>query len=163
MENDKSKTEYEKEQKAIREYLKRQKENIKRPYQAGSPAKDQQRLKDYGNLSKKDDFVYPNIKKQLKDNHKHIDIVFMQGWITEYHVAEEDAELIKKLDKDKIYDDNCKSYPKTSIKFKEKKVFINKLNKLNKGYAFLDKIKGTNPVMRKIVDCSDKNLIGDKY
>ena len=46
----------------------------------------------------------------------------MQGWITEYHVAEEDAELIKKLDKDKIYDDNCKSYPKTSIKFKEKKV-----------------------------------------
>lgn len=163
MENDKSKTEYEKEQKAIREYLKRQKENIKRPYQAGSPAKDQQRLKDYGNRSKKDDFVYPNIKKQLKDNHKHIDIVFMQGWITEYHVAEEDAELIKKLDKDKIYDDNCKSYPKTSIKFKEKKVFINKLNKLNKGYAFLDKIKGTNPVMRKIVDCSDKNLIGDKY
>ena len=163
MENDKSKTEYEKEQKAIREYLKRQKENIKRPYQAGSPAKDQQRLKDYGNRSKKDDLVYPNIKKQLKDNHKHIDIVFMQGWITEYHVAEEDAELIKKLDKDKIYDDNCKSYPKTSIKFKEKKVFINKLNKLNKGYAFLDKIKGTNPVMRKIVDCSDKNLIGDKY
>ena len=163
MENDKSKTEYEKEQKAIREYLKRQKENIKRPYQAGSPAKNQQRLKDYGNRSKKDDFVYPNIKKQLKDNHKHIDIVFMQGWITEYHVAEEDAELIKKLDKDKIYDDNCKSYPKTSIKFKEKKVFINKLNKLNKGYAFLDKIKGTNPVMRKIVDCSDKNLIGDKY
>ena len=163
MENDKSKTEYEKEQKAIREYLKRQKENIKRPYQAGSPAKDQQRLKDYGNRSKKDDFVYPDIKKQLKDKHKHIDIVFMQGWITEYHVAEEDAELIKKLDKDKIYDDNCKSYPKTSIKFKEKKVFINKLNKLNKGYAFLDKIKGTNPVMRKIVDCSDKNLIGDKY
>ena len=163
MENDKSKTEYEKEQKAIREYLKRQKENIKRPYQAGSPAKDQQRLKDYGNRSKKYDFVYLNIKKQLKDNHKHIDIVFMQGWITEYHVAEEDAELIKKLDKDKIYDDNCKSYPRTSIKFKEKKVFINKLNKLNKGYAFLDKIKGTNPVMRKIVDCSDKNLIGDKY
>ena len=67
MENDKSKTEYEKEQKAIREYLKRQKENIKRPYQAGSPAKDQQRLKDYGNRSKKDDFVYPNIKKQLKE------------------------------------------------------------------------------------------------
>jgi len=78
-------------------------------------------------------------------------------------VAEEDAEIVHKLDKDKIYHD-IKSYLRTSIASKEKKVFINKLNKLNKGYAFLDKIKGTMPVMREIVDCSDKKLIRkDKY
>ena len=134
MANDKSNTEYEKEQKAIREYIAKQ--SIRRPYQGGKVGTDQQKLKNYGNRSKKDDFVYPGIKKQLKDKHKHIDIVFMQGWITEYHVAEEDAELIKKLDKDKIYDDNCKSYLKTSIKLKEKKVFINKLNEQKQGYAF---------------------------
>jgi len=163
MANDKSKTEYEKEQKAIREYLKRTKHSIKRPLQGGAVGKDQQRLKNYGKPSTNDDFVYPNIKNTLKKKHKHIDVVFMQGWIKEYHVAEEDAEIVHKLDKDKIYHD-IKSYLRTSIASKEKKVFINKLNKLNKGYAFLDKIKGTMPVKREIVDCSDKKLIRkDKY
>ena len=100
-------------------------------------------------------------KKQLKDKHKHINIVFMQGWRSEYIVAEEDAQLIHKIDKNKEY--HQISYFRTSIKRKEKKDFINELHKENKGYAFLDRIKNTNPVMRIVVDSSDKKLIGEKY
>jgi hypothetical protein len=162
MGNDKSKTEYEKEQKAIREYIAKQ--STKRPYQGGATGKNQQKLKNYGNPPKKDDFVYPQIKKQLKDKHKHIDIVFMQGHVSSYYVAEEDAELIKKIDRTKEYN-SIDAYFRTSIAPKEKERFINELKEMNKGYAFLNMIKGTDPIIREIVDCSDKNLIrdGDKY
>tara|TARA_Y100000996_G_scaffold400661_1_gene370867 strand:- start:265 stop:753 length:489 start_codon:yes stop_codon:yes gene_type:complete len=161
--NDKEdkKTKKAKEQKQIQDYLARRKNSINRPYQGGAPGLTQTRISKFGARQKKYDFVYPGIKKQLKDKHKHINIVFMQGWRSEYIVAEEDAELIHKIDKNKEY--HQISYFRTSIKRKEKKDFINELHKENKGYAFLDRIKNTNPVMRIVVDSSDKKLIGEKY
>ena len=155
------KTKKAKEQKQIQDYLARTKNSINRPYQAGSPGLTQTRVSNFGTRQKKSDFVYPSIKKQLKGKHKHIDVVFMQGWLSEYIVAEEDAELIHKIDKNKVY--HQISYFRTSINPKEKKDFINELQKANKGYAFLDRIKNTNPVMRIVVDSSDEKLIGEKY
>tara|TARA_B100001029_G_C14963547_1_gene395947 strand:+ start:268 stop:759 length:492 start_codon:yes stop_codon:yes gene_type:complete len=162
--NDKEdkKTKKAKEQKQIQDYLARRNNSINRPYQGGAPGLTQTKVRKFGARQKKDDFVYPSIKKQIKGKHKNIDIVvFMQGWRSEYIVAEEDAQLIHKINKNKAY--HPISYFRTSIKRKEKKDFINELRKVNKGYAFLDRIKNTNPVMRKVVDCSDIKLIGEKY
>ena len=86
----------------------------------------------------------------------------MNGLSTRYYVAEEDAELIHKLDSEKTYRPDI-SYFLTSIGRNEKKKFIGKLTEQNKGYVFMDMKKPiTDPVMRTIVDSSDKALIGDE-
>ena len=102
------------------------------------------------------------VKVKVKAKYKHIDIVFMNGLSTRYYVAEEDAELIHKLDSKKEYRPDI-SYFLTSIGRNEKKKFIGKLTEQNKGYVFMDMKKPiTDPVMRIIVDSSDKELIGDE-
>ena len=32
-----------------------------------------------------------------------------------------------------------------------------------KGYAFLDMIQGTDPILRRVIDSSDASIIGKKY
>ncbi len=122
----------------------------------------QQDLKNYSQKKIRGDHVYPGIKNTIKAKYKHIDIVFMHGLSTRYYVAEEDAELIHKLDSDKEYRENI-SYFLTSIPRDEKKEFIKKLAEKNKGYVFMDMKKPlTDPVMRVIIDSSDTELIGDE-
>ena len=122
----------------------------------------QQKLKNYPIGSKQRDLIYPGIKNQVKSKHKHIDIVFMHGLGTRYYIAEEDAELIHKLDSAKKYSDGL-SYFRTSISIREKSKFIRRLSEENKGYVFLDMIKNTDPVVRVVTNSSDPNLIGDEY
>ena len=120
----------------------------------------QTNLKKYPKKNYVKDYVYPGIKNQIKANNKHIDIVFIHGLTSSYYVVEEDAEYIHKLDSTKEYVENV-SYFRTSIGKGEKDKFIKKLKKRNKGYVFLDMVlPKTDPIMRVIVDSSDKNLIG---
>ena len=123
----------------------------------------QQKLKNYPSNSQNRDLVYPGIKNQVKANHKHIDIVFMHGLATRYYIAEEDAELVHKIDASKEYSDDL-SYFRTSISIREKSRFIKLLKEANKGYVFLDMIfPKTDPIMRVVAASSDPSLIGDKY
>jgi hypothetical protein len=119
-------------------------------------------LKNYPKKKIRGNLVYPGIKNTIKAKYKHIDIVFMHGLSTRYYVAEEDAELIHKLDSNKDYRENI-SYFLTSIPRDEKKEFIKKLAGKNKGYVFMDMKKPlTDPVMRVIVDSSDPELISNE-
>ena len=129
--------------------------------QGGQTGMRQTNIKNYSKKKYRRDNIYPGIKNTIKAKYKHIDIVFMNGLSTRYYVAEEDAELIHKLDSKKTYRDI--SYFLTSIGRNEKKEFIDKLTEQNKSYVFMDMKKPiTDPVMRIIVDSSDKELIGDE-
>jgi len=120
----------------------------------------QTKLKKYPKKNYVKDYVYPGIKNLVKSNYKHIDIVFIHGLTSRYYVVEEDAQFIHALDSTKEYVENI-SYFRTSIGKGEKDKFIKKLKKRNKGYVFLDMVlPKTDPIMRVIVDSSDKNLIG---
>jgi len=157
------------EQKKDREEMEAIKKNIEankapdaRIFQGGGTGSVQQNLKNYPKKKFRGNHVYPGIKNTIKAKYKHIDIVFMHGLSTRYYVAEEDAELIHKLDSDKEYRENI-SYFLTSIRRDEKKEFTKKLVEKNKGYVFMDMKKPlTDPVMRVIVDSSDPELIGDE-
>ena len=130
--------------------------------QGGQTGMRQTNVKNYPKKKYRRDNIYPGIKNTIKAKYKHIDIVFMNGLSTRYYVAEEDAELIHKLDSKKEYRPDI-SYFLTSIGRNEKKKFIGKLTEQNKGYVFMDMKKPiTDPVMRIIVDSSDKALIGDE-
>lgn len=123
----------------------------------------QTNLKKYPKKNSVKDYVYPGIKNQIKAKSKHIDIVFIHGLIASYYIVEEDAEYIHKLDNKKEYVENL-SYLRTSIGKSEKEKFIIKLEDNNKGYVFLDMVlPKTDPIMRVIVNSSDKELIGNKY
>jgi hypothetical protein len=123
----------------------------------------QTNVKKYPKKNSIKDYIYPGIKNQIKANNKHIDIVFIHGLIASYYIVEEDAEYIHRLDSKKEYNENI-SYFRTSIGKSEKDKFVKKLEKRNKGYVFLDMVSPkTDPVMRVIVDSSDKELIGNKY
>ena len=129
--------------------------------QGGQTGMRQTNIKNYSKKKYRRDNIYPGIKNTIKAKYKHIDIVFMNGLSTRYYVAEEDAELIHKLDSKKTYRDI--SYFLTSIGRNEKKEFIDKLTEQNKSYVFMDMKKPiTDPVMRIIIDSSDKELIGDE-
>jgi len=130
--------------------------------QGGKTGMRQTKIKNYPKKKYRRDNIYPGIKNTIKAKYKHIDIVFMNGLSTRYYVAEEDAELIHKLDSEKTYRPDV-SYFLTSIGRNEKKEFIEKLTEQNKGYVFMDMKKPiTDPVMRIIIDSSDKELIGDE-
>jgi hypothetical protein len=124
--------------------------------------KQQSNLKNYPRKKTSKDLIYPNIKNEVKANHKHIDIVFMNGLGANYYIAEEDAEFIHKIDDGKKYNENI-SYFRTRIFKREKSRFIEILKESNKGYVFMDMIRGTDPIMRVVVDSSDNNLIGKKF
>jgi len=157
------------QQKKDREEMEAAKKNIaanKAPnarfVQGGQTGMRQTNVKNYPKNKYRRDNIYPGIKNTIKAKYKHIDIVFMNGLSTRYYVAEEDAELIHKLDSEKTYRQDI-SYFLTSIGRNEKKKFIGKLTEQNKGYVFMDMKKPiTDPVMRIIVDSSDKALIGDE-
>jgi hypothetical protein len=130
--------------------------------QGGDTGLRQTRINNYPQNNHRRDNIYPGIKNTIKAKYKHIDIVFMHGLSTRYYVAEEDAELIHKLDSEKTYRQDI-SYFLTSIGRNEKKEFIEKLTEQNKGYVFMNMKKPlTDPVKRIIVDSSDKELIGDE-
>ena len=130
--------------------------------QGGKTGMVQTNIKNYPKNKYRRDNIYPGIKNTIKAKYKHIDIVFMNGLSTRYYVAEEDAELIHKLDSKKTYRSDI-SYFLISIGRNEKKEFVEKLTEQNKGYVFMDMKKPiTDPVMRIIVDSSDKELIGDE-
>lgn len=129
-------------------------------YSGGATGKDQQKLKNYPKRKPKDDHIYPGIKDSIKKKHQHINIVFIHGLGTRYFVVDEDARYIHKKHK-KPYRDDVKSYLLTSISQKMKSRCIEELVAENKGYVFLDMIPNTDPIMRKIIDSSDKSIIGD--
>ena len=129
----------------------------------GQTGMRQQKLKNYGSSKPNRDLIYPGIKNQVKANHKSIDIVFMHGLEKRYYIADEDAQLVHKLDSKKKFSENL-SYDRTSISMNEKSKFVKLLKEKNKGYVFLDMIfPKTDPIMRVVTDSSDPSLIGDKY
>ena len=62
--------------------------------QGGAPGLVQQRIKKYPPQKKKNHYIYPWIKDDIKSRSK-IDLVFMQAGIS-YCTVEEDAELLHK-------------------------------------------------------------------
>jgi hypothetical protein len=122
----------------------------------------QSNLKSYPKRIPMDDHIYPGIKNSIKKNYPNIDLVFMHGLGTRYFVANEDAKYIHQK-YEKPYRDDVKSYSLTSISQKKKSECIKDLIAENKGYAFLDMIQGTDPILRRVIDSSDASIIGKKY
>ena len=134
-------------------------------YQGGSTGLVQQKRIRTDSAKVKSSYIFKDIKDTLKDLHK-IEVVFIQGG-QNFHVIEEDAELIHKEFKWKKHDqggsqpwDMC-SCPATK---KMEMFIVREIKKKSLSYAVLRQTDYTKTkVTRKVVATSNIKLLGMEF
>jgi len=130
--------------------------------QGGAPGLVQQRVKKYPPQKKKNDFIYPWIKDDIKSRAK-IDLVFMQAGIS-YCTVEEDAELMHKKFGHKYRNPHGNHpYYETSCGSSYIDALIKKIERFGLSYALLKITNSGKPSIRTVTQSSCKELIGLKY
>jgi len=95
-------------------------------FQGGSTGLVQQKSKSYPPKRKSTEYVYPSIKKQIKDKYD-IDLVLIAGG-PGFNAVEEDSKLMNKEFGHKIHDSGGTSpYNKTTFPYVAKKSMVKKI------------------------------------
>jgi len=132
-----------------------------RIFQGGSTGLVQQKTKSYPPKRKPTEYVYPSIKKQIKDKYD-IDLVLIAGG-PGFNAFEEDAQLMNREFGHKIHDKGGTApYNITTFPYMIKKSMIKKIEEKGIKYVLLSVVDHDN-VIREIVESSDKKLIGLQF
>ena len=132
-----------------------------RIFQGGSTGLVQQKSKTYPPKRKPTEYVYPSIKKQIKDKYD-IDLVLIAGG-PGFNAVEEDSKLMNKEFGHKIHDSGGTSpYNKTTFPYVAKKSMIKKIEGKGIKYVLLSVLDHDN-VIREIVESSNSELIGLQF
>jgi len=130
-------------------------------FQGGSTGLVQQKIKSYPPKRKPSEYVYPDIKNQIKKKYD-IDLVLIAGG-PGFNAVEEDSELMNKEFGHKIHDSGGTSpYNKTTFPYMIKDSMIKKIEQKNIKYALLSVVDHEN-VIREIVASSNKKLVGLQF
>ena len=130
-------------------------------FQGGSTGLVQQKSKSYPPKRKSTEYVYPSIKKQIKDKYD-IDLVLIAGG-PGFNAVEEDSKLMNKEFGHKIHDSGGTSpYNKTTFPYVAKKSMIKKIEGKGIKYVLLSVLDHDN-VIREIVESSNSELIGLQF
>ena len=132
-----------------------------RIFQGGSTGLVQQKSKTYPPKRKPTEYVYPSIKKQIKDKYD-IDLVLIAGG-PGFNAVEEDSKLMNREFGHKIHDSGGTSpYNKTPFPYVAKKSMIKKIEGKGIKYVLLSVLDHDN-VIREIVESSNSELIGLQF
>ncbi|MBT7269941.1 MAG: hypothetical protein HN829_03525 [Candidatus Marinimicrobia bacterium] len=132
-----------------------------RIFQGGSTGLVQQKSKTYPPKRKPTEYVYPSIKKQIKDKYD-IDLVLIAGG-PGFNAVEEDSKLMNREFGHKIHDSGGTSpYNKTTFPYVAKKSMIKKIEGKGIKYVLLSVLDHDN-VIREIVESSNSELIGLQF
>ena len=132
-----------------------------RIFQGGSTGLVQQKSKTYPPKRKPTEYVYPSIKKQIKDKYD-IDLVLIAGG-PGFNAVEEDSKLMNREFGHKIHDSGGTSpYNKTTFPYVAKKSMVKKIEEKDIKYVILSVVDHDN-VIREIVESSNKELIGLQF
>jgi len=132
-----------------------------RIFQGGSTGLVQQKSKSYPPKKKPTEYVYPSIKKQIKDKYD-IDLVLIAGG-PGFNAVEEDSKLMNKEFGHKIHDSGGTSpYNKTTFPYVAKKSMIKKIEEKNIKYVILSVVDHDNTI-REIVESSNSELVGLQF
>ena len=132
-----------------------------RIFQGGSTGLVQQKTKSYPPKRKPTEYVYPSIKKQIKDKYD-IDLVLIAGG-PGFNAFEEDAKLMNKEFDHKIHDQGGSApYNITTFPYVAKKSMIKKIEGKGIKYVLLSVVDHDN-VIREIVESSNSELIGLQF
>jgi len=132
-----------------------------RIFQGGSTGLVQQKSKTYPPKRKPTEYVYPSIKKQIKDKYD-IDLVLIAGG-PGFNAVEEDSKLMNKEFGHKIHDSGGTSpYNKTTFPYVAKKSMVKKIEEKDIKYVILSVVDHDN-VIREIVESSNSELIGLQF
>ena len=130
-------------------------------FQGGSTGLVQQKSKTYPPKRKPTEYVYPSIKKQIKDKYD-IDLVLIAGG-PGFNAVEEDSKLMNREFGHKIHDSGGTSpYNKTTFPYVAKKSMIKKIEGKGIKYVLLSVLDHDN-VIREIVESSNSELIGLQF
>ena len=130
-------------------------------FQGGSTGLVQQKSKSYPPKRKSTEYVYPSIKKQIKDKYD-IDLVLIAGG-PGFNAVEEDSKLMNKEFGHKIHDSGGTSpYNKTTFPYVAKKSMVKTIEEKDIKYVILSVVDHDN-VIREIVESSNSELIGLQF
>ena len=130
-------------------------------FQGGSTGLVQQKSKSYPPKRKPTEYIYPSIKKQIKDKYD-IDLVLIAGG-PGFNAFEEDAKLMNIEFNHKIHDQGgVAPYNITTFPYVAKKSMIKKIEEKGIKYVLLSVVDHDN-VIREIVESSDSKLIGLQF
>jgi len=130
-------------------------------FQGGSTGLVQQKIRSYPPKRKPSEYVYPDIKNQIKKKYD-IDLVLIAGG-PGFSAVEEDSELMNKEFGYKIHDSGGRSpYNMTTFPYMIKDSMIKKIEQKNIKYALLSVVDHEN-VIREIVASSNRKLVGLQF